>query len=143
MAKNDRAQEIKRFALGAALAAAAGYAAGVLTAPKSGKETRAEIQKRAVAGKVEAEKQLKKLHTQLSNTIDEAKGRASDLKGQAKVQLNDATDKGVKAKEKARELLSALHEGDADDKDLQKAISDAKSAIDSLKDYLKKDFGNA
>lgn len=143
MAKNDRSKEIKRFAIGAALAAAAGYAAGILTAPKSGKETRADIRDRTVAGKVEAEKQLKKLHTQLNSTIEDAKGRVSDLKGGAKTELSDATDKGMKVKEKVRELLSALHEGDADDKDLQKAIDDAKTAIDHLKDYLKKDFGNA
>lgn len=143
MAKSDRSRELKRFALGAGLAAAVGYAAGVLTAPKSGKDTRADIHQKAVASKVEAEKQLKKLHTQLSSTIQEAKGRADELKGTAKDQLDDATEKGVKAKEKVRELLSALHEGDADDKDLQKAIGDTKSAIEHIKTYLKKDFGKA
>jgi len=143
MGKSDRSKEIKRFALGAAFAATAGYMAGVLTAPKSGKETRADIHRRVVASKVEAEKQLKRLHTQLNSTINDAKGRAGELKGKAKAELEDATDKGVKAKEKARELLSALHEGDADDKDLQKAIDEAKTAVDHLKNYLKKDLKKA
>jgi gas vesicle protein len=144
MAKKEEntAKNVKRFALGAALAAAAGYAAGVLTAPKSGKETRADIQHKVTAGKLEAEKQLKKLHTQLSQSIDEAKDRAGELKGKAKTELDAATDNGVKAKEKARELLSALHEGDADDKDLKKAIKDTQAAIEHLKVYLKKDFSS-
>jgi gas vesicle protein len=141
--KDNKSTEIKRVALGAALAAAAGYAAGILTAPKSGKETREVIQHKVTTGKLEAEKQLKKLHTQLGTTIDDAKVRASELKGSAKAQLDEATDNGVKAKEKVRELLSALHEGDADDKDLKKAIKDAQHAIDHLKTYITKDFQKA
>jgi gas vesicle protein len=141
--EDERSKNIKRFALGAAIAAAAGYAAGILTAPKSGKETRADIQQKAIAGKVEAEKQLKKLHTQLNSSISEAKDRASDLKGRAKTELDDAADKAMKAKEKARDILSALHEGDADDKDLSKAVKEAQVALEHLKAYLKKDFGQA
>lgn len=143
MSKNEKSTQIKRFALGAAIVATAGYVAGILTAPKSGKETRADIQHKVVSGKVEAEKQLKRLHTQLGAAIDDAKNRADDLKGRAKTELEEATDKGVKAKEKARELLSALHEGDADDKDLQKAINEGQSAIEHLKTYIKKDFKKA
>lgn len=37
----------KRFALGAVVGLAAGVIAGVLTAPKSGRETRADIKQRA------------------------------------------------------------------------------------------------
>ncbi len=143
MSKNDRSKEIKRFAIGAGIAAAAGYVAGILTAPKSGKETRADIKSNVANGKMEAERQLKKLHTQLGAAIDDAKNRADDLKGKAKTELDDATAKGVKAKEKARELLSALHEGDADDKDLKNAISEGHKAVEHLKTYLKKDFGKA
>jgi gas vesicle protein len=143
MSKKDTGKDVKRFALGAVLAAAVGYAAGLLTAPKSGKETRADIQHTAISGKVEAEKQLKKLHTQLSNAIDEAKDRTGELKGKARTELDAATEKGSVAKEKARELLSALHEGDADDKDLKKAVKDTQTAIEHIKTYLKKDFKNA
>jgi gas vesicle protein len=143
MSKQDKSSEIKRFALGAAIAAAAGYAAGILTAPKSGKETREEIQHKVTTGKLEAEKQLKRLHTQLGSAIDEAKSRASELKGSARDQLDEAANNGSKAKEKVRELLSALHEGDADDKDLKKAIKDAQHAIDHLKTYITKDFQKA
>jgi len=42
------------------------------------------------------------------------------------------------AKEKAREILSAVHEGDADDKDLKKAVDEASKAVAHLRTYLKK-----
>jgi hypothetical protein len=35
-------------------------------------------------------------------------------------------------------MLSAVHEGGAEDKDLRKAIKDANKAVDHIKDYLKK-----
>src|SRR5579863_6908578 len=106
MAKQDK-NTIKNFAVGAALAAAAGYVAGILTAPKSGKQTRAHIQHKAVVGKVEAEKQLKKLHTQLGKALTEAKTQAAELKGRAKTEMTAAAEKAGLAKEKARDLLSA------------------------------------
>lgn len=128
----------KRWAVGAAIAAVAGYVAGILTAPKSGKETRQDIKQAAETGMLEAEKQLKKLHTQISALISEAKTHAESLKGTAQKDLHIAIEKATAAKEKAREMLSALHEGDAQDKDLQKAIKDATKALDHLKDFVKK-----
>lgn len=124
----------KRWALGAVFAAIAGYFAGILTAPKSGQETREDIKH----GVVEAEKQLKKLHTQLADVISEAKKVGDTLKGKAQEELQQAIDQTAVVKEKARELLSALHEGNADDKELKKAINDASKAVDHLKTYLKK-----
>jgi gas vesicle protein len=128
----------KRWALGALIAAAAGYIAGLLTAPQSGKETRKDIKDAAERGMAEAEKQLKRLHTQMADTISQAKDKADTLKGNAKKDLQTAIDKTTVVKEKARELLSALHEGGAEDKDLRKAIDDANKAVDHLKTYLKK-----
>jgi len=128
----------RKWALGAARAAVAGYVGGILTAPQSGKETRADIKKAANRSVAEAEKQLKKLHTQMAETIAQAKDKTNEYSGIARKDLQAAIEKATKAKEKARELLSALHEGTADDKDLDKAIGDANNAIAHLKDYLKK-----
>jgi gas vesicle protein len=128
----------RKFALGAVLAAAAGYVAGILTAPKSGKETREDIKDVAEHGLSEAEKQLKKLHTELNTVLDEAKTKAGELKGKGQAELGKAMDAAKMVKEKARELLSAVHEGDADDKDLQRAIKEANKAVAHLKSYLKK-----
>lgn len=129
---------VKKFAIGAVVAAAAGYVAGILTAPKSGKETRKDIKDTAKATYTMAEKELKVLHTELDKLLNEALGRSNELKGVARENLEKAVAGAKVAKEKARELLSAVHEGDADDKDLKKAIDEANKAITHLKTYLKK-----
>lgn len=129
-------KSVKRFALGTLFAAAVGYIAGILTAPKSGKETRADIKHAAEVSIREAEKRLKQLHTQLNHLISEAQDHAKTLKGKAQKELTEAIGLTKLAKEKAREILSAVHEGDADDKELKKAIQDANKAIDHLKKYL-------
>lgn len=128
----------KRFALGTIFAAAAGYLAGILTAPKSGKETRQEIKDTASKSISEAEKQLKKLHTEINELLARAKEQADKASGKAKSELEAAIESTKKVKEKAREILSAVHEGDTEDKDLKKAIDEANKAIDHLKSYLNK-----
>lgn len=128
----------KKFAVGAGLAAAAGFLTGILTAPKSGKETRKDIKDAAVVGVHEAERQLKKLHTELNDVIAEAKDRGEKLTGQAKKDLDIATNATKQVKETVREILSAVHEGRAEDKELQRAINDAQKAVEHLKGYVKK-----
>lgn len=128
----------KKFAIGALIAAAAGYIAGILTAPKSGKETREDIKETAHKSISEAEVQLKKLHTELSKLIEQTKAKADKLTGRTRTEMDNLVEKAKDSKEKAREVLSALHEGDAEDKDLKKAISDATAAIEHLRNYLAK-----
>ncbi len=127
-----------KFALGAALTALAGFIAGILTAPKSGKETRKDIKDKAVETYATAEKELKKLHTELNDVIAEGTERVNLLRGKGEKTLDEALTKGKQAKEKAREILTGLHEGEVEDKDLKKAISEATKAIENLRNYLKK-----
>ncbi|HVV26164.1 MAG TPA: YtxH domain-containing protein [Candidatus Saccharimonadales bacterium] len=129
---------MKRLAIGSAVAGVFGFLAGILTAPQSGKDTRRDIKDNASRGLAEAEKDLKKLHTQLDKTLAQAKVRGGGLRGRAKDELNDLTNRATDSKEKVREVLSALHEGEAEDKDLEKAVKQANSALDNLKKYLKK-----
>lgn len=131
----------KKLAIGTVLAAGAGYVAGILTAPKSGKETRKDIKVAANKGMAEAEKRLKKLHTQLSETMDKVKTATANMSGKAKEEAEAALALAKVAKEKARVVLSTVHDrGNAavPDKDLQKAINDAQKAVDHLKVFLKK-----
>ncbi len=128
----------KRLALGTVIAAAAGYVAGILTAPKSGKETRTDIKEAAERTYTTAEKELKVLHTELNQLIDEARTHGAELKGVTKENLDKAMEVAKTAKEKTRELLSAVHEGGADDKDLQKAIAEARKAVTHLKKFVQK-----
>ena len=130
----------KRMALGTLFAAVAGYLAGLLTAPKSGRETRADIKNKATEQISEAEKQLKKLHTELNDLLRDAKKQAADLEGKARKEYDDMMEKTAAVREKVREVLSNVHEGNiTEDEDLQKAIGDANKAVESLKKYVKKE----
>lgn len=127
-----------KYIVGTAIAAGAGYVAGILTAPKSGKQTRKDIQNQAIKAKKESEKRLKELNSELSELIATTKTKAKGMQDSAKSELHKVLDTAVGAKERAREILSAVHEGESTDKDLQKAVDDVHNAVDHLKKYLKK-----
>lgn len=125
------------LALGAAVVAGVGYVAGILTAPKSGKETRKDISKAATKARLEAEKKLKHVHSELGEVLKTANARIASGKLAAKGGLDKAIDIAVIARNKAREVLSAVHEGSAEDKELQKAIDDVNDALAHLKKFVK------
>lgn len=124
----------KKLAVGALFAGAVGYLAGVLTAPKSGKETRNEL----MAAWSEGEKKLKQLHTELNDLIDRAKEHKENLKGDSQKHYDQAVSEAQKARKKAREVLTAIHEGETQDKDLQKVIDQSKKAVEHLRAYYQK-----
>ncbi len=128
----------KNVAIGAAFAAAVGFVAGILTAPKSGKETRGDIKAKATETYAAAETELKKLHVELDDIIAEGTERISSLRGKGQISLDEAVEKGKTAKLKATAVLESLQSGEAEDKDLQKAIVEATKAIENLRTYLKK-----
>jgi gas vesicle protein len=134
----------KNIAIGTMIAGAMGYLAGILTAPKSGSETRRTLQKARTSGMAEAEKNLKRLHTELNKLLGEVADTADDLKNPKtrgkKISAieEDVIDKAGRTRQKTREILTALHDGNADDKDLDKAVSEASKAIKSIRSYLKK-----
>jgi gas vesicle protein len=128
----------KNIAIGAAVAGVAGYVAGILTAPKSGKETRQDIKNTAIKAKREAEKKLKELHGQLDSLLKEGKAMAAKLGGKTKEDWEKLAATAMASKDKVKAVLSSIHEGGTDDKDLQKAIKDANNAVQSLKDYIAK-----
>lgn len=128
----------KKLIVAAGIAGLAGYLAGLLTAPKSGRETREDLKQAAKSGAGGAEKQLKKMVAELGDVLDEAKKRGADLGDRGRKELDDLVDKARQAREKAREVVSAVHEGDAQDEDLKAAVTQANSALNHLREYLKK-----
>lgn len=128
----------KKLAIGIVVAAAAGYVAGVLTAPKSGRETRQDIKDVAVKTKRQLEAQLKRLHGEAGRLIKACETQLGTLSGRAKTELKQAVDNAKSAALKAKEVLSALHEGEADDEDLDQAVKDLKASLDGLKKYANK-----
>lgn len=133
MSKDNR-----RFALGALIAAVAGYLAGILTAPKSGKETREDVKKTAGKAVREGEKALKNLHSELNVLIGKAEAKLKTLSGKANAELGTKLQAAKDAIAKARQILTALHEGDSESADLKAALKEVKTARDHLKIFLKK-----
>jgi gas vesicle protein len=126
----------KDIAMGTALAAGIGYMAGILTAPKSGRETRKDIERAALKAKSEAERALKSLHSELASLISQAKRHAKSVNKEAKTDLDKAIADAQNARAKVREILSALHEGETENHDLQKAIDEVNSSLEHLKKYI-------
>lgn len=138
MSRKDDGSNFKRFAIGSTIAAVAGYVAGVLTAPKSGKETRQDLKQGANEGLSQAEQELRKLNAELGRVIDEARVSGDRLSAKAKNDLSDLIDQAKDTKEKVREVISAVQDGDAEDADLKKAVKQANQALKNLRTYLKK-----
>lgn len=128
----------KRLAIGAAVAGAAGFLAGLLTAPKSGRETREELKNSAGKTANDVEAQLKNLHKELADLLDETRVKGEELNGKTKREFNSLADLAKDSKAKAQVVLESAKKGELNDKDLKKAIADAKHAIDHIKDFLKK-----
>lgn len=138
LGRDRRRQNMKRLALGSTLAAAAGFVVGLLTAPKSGKETRRDIKLAADKSLAEIEKDAKKLSSELDQAIKQSKSQGSKASARTKKQLSELVDKADASQQKVREVINALRQGDAKDKDLKKAVKEASTALNHLKAYLKK-----
>ena len=128
----------KKIAIGTIFAGVAGYIAGILTAPKSGKETRQDLKVKATNSKREIEQELKKLHKQLGEVLEDGKNAAKSVTGQAQKDLKKLQDVAESSRERVREILSSFHEGVVEDKEVQKVVKDATKAAEDLKEFGKK-----
>jgi gas vesicle protein len=127
----------KKMALSAVVAGVAGYLGGILTAPKSGKETRKDIVENAEGFKEDAEDQLKKANDELKVLLKDAKTKSVALSAQAREEFNEAVLRAKDAQNKASTTLKAVKNGAADDPDLNKAVKQARLAVKNLSKYFK------
>lgn len=127
-----------KWALGAVAAATIGYVAGVLSAPRSGWRTRKKLAKSAGKARIDGEKQLKKLYSELNGLLSEADKKLKTAKKGANQELKKQAATAKKTKEKVSLLLSALHNGDAEDPDLKEMVEEAKKAKANLAKFFKK-----
>ena len=91
--------------INAVIAAAAGFAAGILLAPKSGKETREELRAKALETKgvvdEKASKATEVLKEGAAKAESEARGMADSVRKSAGTVAAEATYLGNEAKERA------------------------------------------
>lgn len=126
-----------KWALGAILAGIAGYITGILTAPKSGKETRQDIKNEAQKLSSETEKELKKLHDELNKLINQINLKASSAKQSVSANTSVALDKAMVAKQKARDIITDLRNGTTVDEELSQVVKDVQAALDNLQKHVK------
>jgi gas vesicle protein len=80
----------KKMAASALIAGVAGYIGGILTAPKSGKDTRKQLAEEAEGLKDSTEEQLQRANEELKVLIKDAKTKTVSLSSQAKEEFNEA-----------------------------------------------------
>jgi len=127
----------RNIAIGAAIAGAVGYVAGILTAPKSGEETRADIAAKAGDLKQAAVEEIAQLQGELKDLLAKAKSETIALSGKARAEFNEAVARAKDAQSKLTTMLKAVKAGEAEDPELNKAIKQAKAASKNLAKYFK------
>jgi len=127
----------RKVAIGSAIAGAAGYLAGILTAPKAGKQTRQVIADKADDLKNDSEGQLQDLNTELKELIKTTKVKTVALSSSARAEFNEAVVKAKDAQNKSAQVLKAAKAGEASDPDLNKAVKQARMAIKNLGKFFK------
>ena len=104
-----------KFALGTLIAAAAGFAAALLTAPKSGKETRADIKEKAVKAKNTAVEEAEMAKEIATEKVKEVRGKAEDVARDIKAKVEevteDVTDKATELKDRAEQAVEGAKKG--------------------------------
>lgn len=124
--------------LGLAIGLTAGYVAGILTAPKSGKETRQDIKDATDHAVKLAQEKIRTLQAQVSELAEVAAARAKSLSARGKQELDELVENAKDKQYKAKAVLAAVKDGDADDPELRKAVESANDAKESLANFLKK-----
>jgi gas vesicle protein len=116
---------------------ALGYGLGILTAPRSGKQTRGKIKKTtndSINSVTDIEKDLKKVYSQTKEILTNFSKENPTLNAKLKKTVSAAQ----KSQSKVKDLLSAIHGQDNVDDDLSAALKNAKKSLDEIKKYIKK-----
>lgn len=127
----------RKVAIGSAIAGLAGYLAGVLTAPKSGEQTRSDITRKAGDIKEDTADQLMDLNDELKELIKTTKIKTIALNSSARAEFNEAVVRAKDAQNKTAQILKAAKAGEATDPDLNKAVKQGRQAIKNLGKFLK------
>jgi gas vesicle protein len=98
-----------KFALGALIGAAAGFVAGILTAPKSGKETREDIKTVANDAKDKAVKKAGQVRKKAGDVAENVVDRAGKVAGDVADKVADgADDFKARSKTVSRDAKAAI-----------------------------------
>ena len=127
---------VKTAAIASLLGVGVGLTVGYLTAPKSGKETRADIANKSREIRDDLVARYEAVQASLADTIEAAMEQVSQLTGSSKKALQDMVEHAKEAEYKAVNVFRAVKSGESDNKNLEKALNHATKAKDDLKKYL-------
>ncbi len=104
-----------KIAVGAIFGAITGFVAGVLAAPKSGKETRADIKDAALKAKDTATTEVAKAKDAAEKKAQEVKAKAEeifdDVKTKAQEVAEDVTEKATDIKTRTEQAVEGAKKG--------------------------------
>ena len=115
---------------------AAGYALGLLTAPKSGKDTREDIKELSTKAYKAAESRLKESYEDLSDVIASASQQAKKLGVKGRKELDVLLAAAHEAQGRVKQLIASLRRGEATPQQFDDAVIAAQVAKDELKDFI-------
>lgn len=128
----------RKWAIGALITGIGGYLVGILTAPKSGKETRADIADKAEDIKNDTRVELENLQDDLRELLARAKDKTVQLSFYTRRGFDRAVLRAKDASDKSKEILKAAKTGESEDPQLSRAVKQARQAKANLSKYLKK-----
>ncbi|HSW78691.1 MAG TPA: YtxH domain-containing protein [Candidatus Babeliales bacterium] len=137
MAFKQKPHTGRKIAIGTVIAGTIGYIAGVLTAPKAGKQTRSDIAHKAGDIKLDTQAELEDLNDELKELIKNAKVKTVALSSTARAEFNEAVVRAKDVQNKSAQVLKAAKAGEAQDPDLNKAVKQASQAIKNLSKFFK------
>lgn len=127
---------VKTAAIASLVGVGVGLTVGYLTAPKSGKETRADIANKSREIKEDIVERYDALHVSLAEAIEAGMAQLSQLSGSSKKALEGLIEQAKEAEYKAVNVFRAVKNGESDDKNLDRALDHAAKAKNNLKKYL-------
>lgn len=130
------AKDVKNIGIALIAGLAAGYALGVLTAPKSGKETRDDIREAGSKAYKAAEARLKGSYEDLSGVIAKAGHQTKKLSKKGHEELDGLLAAAHDAQGRVKQLITSVRRGDATEEQYEDVVIAAQVAKDELEDFI-------
>lgn len=131
-------KDLRNVGIAAVVGLAAGYALGILTAPKSGKETREDIKDASTKAYKAAEARLKDVYEDLGDVIEKAGKQAKQLNEKGRAQLDSLVSAAHDAQARVKKLVGSARNGEGTPEEFEDAVKAAREAKSELQDYIDK-----
>jgi gas vesicle protein len=120
MNNEERVRSMKKvsFLKGTIIGAVAGALAGVLLAPKSGKETQDDIKRKVKGTYEDIQRRLEQMSSEVAGRVDNLKEAAKDLKGEAREESQELISRAEVLKQDLHISATNLAKSGAQTKDV-------------------------